>query len=63
MSSYGAKFSLPFSIAAMLVRGRAGLDEFSDAAIRDPKLLEIWPPRVRYELDSAIDYPRHFEGT
>jgi 2-methylcitrate dehydratase PrpD len=61
VSSYGAKFSLPFSIAVMLVRGRAGLDEFSDAAIRDPKLLEL-AAKVRYELDSTIDYPRHFEG-
>ena len=61
VSSYGAKFSLPYSIAVMLVRGRAGLDEFSDAAIRDPKLLEL-AAKVRYELDSAIDYPRHFEG-
>ena len=30
VSSYGAKFSLPYSIAVMLVRGRAGLEEFSD---------------------------------
>jgi 2-methylcitrate dehydratase PrpD len=60
-SSYGAKFSLPYSIAVMLVRGRAGLEEFSDAAIRDPKLLDL-AAKVRYELDPTIDYPRHFEG-
>jgi 2-methylcitrate dehydratase PrpD len=61
VSSYGAKFSLPYSIAVMLVRGKAGLDEFSDAAIRDPKLLEL-AAKVRYELDPTIDYPRHFSG-
>lgn len=61
VSSYGAKFSLPFSIAVMLVRGRAGLEEFSDAAIKDPKLLDL-AAKVRYEVDPAIDYPRHFEG-
>ncbi|HEX5607154.1 MAG TPA: MmgE/PrpD family protein [Candidatus Binatia bacterium] len=61
VSSYGAKFSLPFSIAIMLVRGRAGLEEFSDAAINDPKLLDL-AAKVRYALDPAIDYPRHFEG-
>lgn len=61
VSSYGAKFSLPYSIAVMLVRGRAGLDEFSDAAIKDPKLLDL-AAKVRYELDATIDYPRHFEG-
>jgi 2-methylcitrate dehydratase PrpD len=61
VSSYGAKFSLPYSIAVMLVRGRAGLEEFSDAAIRDQKLLDL-AANVRYELDPTIDYPRHFEG-
>jgi 2-methylcitrate dehydratase PrpD len=61
VSSYGAKFSLPYSIAVMLIRGRAGLEEFSDAAIGDPRLLDL-AAKVRYELDPTIDYPRHFEG-
>ena len=61
MSSYGAKFSLPYSIAVMIVRGRAGLDEFTEEAIRDPAVLEL-AHRVRYELDPTIDYPRHFSG-
>jgi 2-methylcitrate dehydratase PrpD len=60
-SSYGAKFSLPYSIAVMLVRGRAGLEEFSEEAIADRKLLEL-AAKVRYELDPTIDYPRHFSG-
>lgn len=60
-SSYGAKFSLPFSIAVMLIRGKAGLDEFSDEAIRDPALLAL-AKKVRYVLDPTIDYPRHFSG-
>jgi 2-methylcitrate dehydratase PrpD len=61
VSSYGAKFSLPFSIAVMLVRERAGLEEFSEAAIQDPVLLAL-AAKVGYELDPTIDYPRHFEG-
>ncbi|HXK30257.1 MAG: hypothetical protein A3H27_06970 [Acidobacteria bacterium RIFCSPLOWO2_02_FULL_59_13] len=61
VSSYGAKFSLPYSIAVMLVRGRAGLDEFTEAAIHDPAVLDL-ARRVRYELDPTIDYPRHFSG-
>jgi 2-methylcitrate dehydratase PrpD len=61
VSSYGAKFSLPYSLAVMLIRGRAGLEEFSEAAIRDPELLEL-AAKVRYELDPTIDYPRHFSG-
>jgi 2-methylcitrate dehydratase PrpD len=60
-SSYGAKFSLPYSIAVMLVRGKAGLQEFTDEAIRDPVVLEL-AKKVRYELDETIDYPRHFSG-
>ena len=61
MSSYGAKFSLPYSLAVMLVHGRAGLDEFSDAAILDAAVLNL-AARVRYEIDPSIDYPRHFTG-
>jgi 2-methylcitrate dehydratase PrpD len=60
-SSYGAKFSLPYSIAVILVRGKAGLQEFSDEAIRDPMILDL-ARKVRYELDDTIDYPRHFSG-
>lgn len=60
-SSYGAKFSLPYSIAVMLVRGKAGLEEFSDQAIADPAVLSV-AEKVRYELDPTIDYPRHFSG-
>jgi 2-methylcitrate dehydratase PrpD len=61
VSSYGAKFSLPYSLAVMLVRGRAGLAEFTDEAIRDPEVLKL-AAKVRYVLDSSIDYPRHFSG-
>jgi 2-methylcitrate dehydratase PrpD len=61
VSSYGAKFSLPYSIAVMLVNGKAGLDEFTEAAIRDPGVLGL-AKKVRYVLDPTIDYPRHFSG-
>ena len=61
ISSYGAKFSLPYSIAVMLVHGRAGLEEFTDLAIGDPLVLSL-AAKVRYELDPTIDYPRHFSG-
>lgn len=61
VSSYGAKFSLPYSLAVMLIRGRAGLDEFTDAAITDPEVLKL-AAKTRYVLDPTIDYPRHFSG-
>ncbi len=60
-SSYGAKFSLPYCIAVMLIRGRAGLEEFTDEAILEPSVRAL-ARKVRYELDSTIDYPRHFSG-
>jgi 2-methylcitrate dehydratase PrpD len=60
-TSYAAKFSLPFSIAVMLIRGRAGLEEFSDEVIEDAQILAL-ANKVRYELDPSIDYPRHFSG-
>jgi 2-methylcitrate dehydratase PrpD len=45
----------------MLVRGRAGLDEFTEESIRDPIVLGL-AKKVRYALDPTIDYPRHFSG-
>ena len=60
-NGYAAKFSLPYLIATMLVRGRAGLAEFRDAAVRDPDVLRV-AGRVTYELDPSIDYPRRFVG-
>ena len=60
-NGYAAKFSLPYLVATMLVRGRAGLTEFSDAAVRDAALLRV-AGCVTYELDPTIDYPRRFIG-
>jgi 2-methylcitrate dehydratase PrpD len=60
-NGYAAKFSLPYLIATILVRGRAGLAEFTDSAVRDPAVLAL-ARRVGYELDASIDYPRQFVG-
>jgi 2-methylcitrate dehydratase PrpD len=60
-NGYAAKFSLPYLVATILVRGRAGLAEFTDAAVRDPAVLAV-AGRVTYELDASIDYPRQFVG-
>jgi 2-methylcitrate dehydratase PrpD len=61
VSDYGAKFALPYSIAVILVRGKAGLAEFTDEAIRDEKVLRV-ADKIRYELDPSVDYPRHLSG-
>ena len=60
-NGYAAKFSLPYLVASILVRGRAGLAEFADEAVRDAGVLAV-ARRVTYELDDTIDYPRQFVG-
>ena len=60
-NGYAAKFSLPYLLATILVRGRAGLAEFADEAARAADVLSV-ARRVTYELDATIDYPRQFVG-
>jgi 2-methylcitrate dehydratase PrpD len=60
-NGYAAKFSLPYLVAVMLVKGRAGLAEFTDKAVQDRAVLKV-AARVNYELDSSIDYPKQFFG-
>ena len=58
---YAAKFSLPYLLALMLVKGRATLAEFTDEAARDQAVLAV-AGKVGYEVDATIDYPRQFIG-
>jgi 2-methylcitrate dehydratase PrpD len=60
-NGYAAKFSLPYLLASIFVRGRAGLAEFTDAAVREADVLRV-ARTVVYELDATIDYPRQFVG-
>jgi 2-methylcitrate dehydratase PrpD len=60
-NGYAAKFSLPYLLASVLVRGRAGLAEFTDAAVHEAGVLRV-ARLVNYELDATIDYPRQFIG-
>jgi len=60
-TSYGAKFSLPYCIALVLVDGQAGVDGFSDARARDPRILAV-AAKVRYVLDPSLPYPKRFTG-
>jgi 2-methylcitrate dehydratase PrpD len=60
-NGYAAKFSLPYLIASILVRERAGLAEFTDEASQDPDVLRV-AKLVTYELDPTIDYPSQFVG-
>ena len=60
-TDYDAKFSLPYTVACMLVRGHVDLDDFTTAAIADPAVLEL-ARRVECLPDPQADYPRTFPG-
>jgi 2-methylcitrate dehydratase PrpD len=60
-NGYAAKFSLPYLLAAILVKGRVTLAEFTDEAVRDQAVLAV-AGKVGYEVDTSIDYPRQFIG-
>jgi 2-methylcitrate dehydratase PrpD len=60
-SEYEGKFSLQYSTAAMLVRGRVGVTEYTDEAIRDPAVLDL-ARKVRYETKEYPTYPQAFPG-
>lgn len=50
-----AKFSLPFTVATALARGRVALDDFTPAALRDEDILAL-AQRVSYE--ALPDWPK-----
>ena len=60
-NAYAAKFSQPYCIAAGFVLGHAGLDAFTEARVRDPRLLAL-AAKVRYEIDPDNPYPDEFTG-
>ena len=60
-SGYEARFSLPYSVAAMLCHGEVGLDTYSRENIADGRLLRI-ARSVGYEPDPNTNYPKSFPG-
>jgi 2-methylcitrate dehydratase PrpD len=56
-----AQFCLPYLVAAALVRGRLGLRELTEAAIRDPEILAL-ADRISVEEDPAFtgQYPDRY---
>ena len=60
-SSYGAKFSVPFAIAVALVDGAAGLEQFTDAKVRDPDVIAL-AARIDYRVNPEDEYPRNYTG-
>ena len=60
-TEYEAKFSLPYSIAALLVHGRIGVDSYVSGAIADGRVLEL-AARVRYRVEDFDAAGRAFPG-
>jgi 2-methylcitrate dehydratase PrpD len=60
-SDYDAKFSIPFCVAAGLLRGKVGLAELKEEALADPAILAL-AAKVGYEVDPAADFPRYYSG-
>jgi 2-methylcitrate dehydratase PrpD len=60
-TSYDAKFSLAFCVAAALGDDRVGIGSFTEESIRDPRLLAL-ADRVRFSIDAASRYPETFPG-
>ena len=60
-NDYDAKFSIPFAVAAGLVRGRFGLAELEPEALRDPAILAL-ADKVDYEIDPTMPFPKYYSG-
>jgi 2-methylcitrate dehydratase PrpD len=60
-SEYEAKFSLPYSVASMLLRGVVDVSTYTDDAIRDASVIEL-ASRVRYEVKDYETFPQAFPG-
>jgi 2-methylcitrate dehydratase PrpD len=60
-SEYEAKFSLQYSVAAMLVHGDLDVTSYTAGAIADPEVLRL-AARVRYEARDFPTYPGSFPG-
>lgn len=58
---YEAKFSLPYSIAWLLLRGPVGVATYTDEAITDSEVLEL-AAKVRYEVKDYDTFPRALPG-
>jgi 2-methylcitrate dehydratase PrpD len=60
-NSYAARFSMPYGVGAVLVWGKAGIEEFSDANIGNREVLALCE-RTTYVVDDTLPFPRSFPG-
>lgn len=60
-TDYDAKFSAQFVVAACLARGRFGLEELSDASLKDAAILNL-SQKARCVIEENSPFPRYFSG-
>ncbi len=60
-SGYAAKFSMPFCMAVGFFDGDAGLDQFTEAKAKDPRILELCR-KISYVIDPENEYPVNYTG-
>jgi 2-methylcitrate dehydratase PrpD len=60
-NDYDAKFSLPYAVASILVRGHLDVDDFTAEAIRDASVLSL-AQRISHRDDPGSDFPAAFPG-
>jgi 2-methylcitrate dehydratase PrpD len=58
---YAAKFSTPFCMAVGFLDRKAGLEQFTDSRVRDPRVLAL-AAKISYEINPLDEYPRNFSG-
>lgn len=52
-NTHSAKMSIPYSVAAALITGQAGLEAFSETCVNDKNILEL-TSLIRVEVDDAL---------
>ena len=52
-TSYDGRFSLPFAVSLMAVRGKAGVEEFSEKYLTDPEIERLMT-KVRYQVEPSF---------
>jgi 2-methylcitrate dehydratase PrpD len=60
-NAYDAQFSIPYLVAASLMRGRFTLAELEPDVLADETILGLCD-RVDYEVDARSTFPRHYTG-
>ena len=60
-STYGAQFSLPFTIATILAKDNLSLKEFSEDNLKDPEIIKL-ASKVNYIIDPNIRNQKYFPG-